>query len=701
MEERSFYYRYCIEIPEIYSKISDYFEGILKENSFDIQTLVNNNKRYICLSQKDEQKMLKTAELLKIKKIYTDKNDLKEHIKGEELELPKEIEDIEKEQPFISSKKDNFLPQEVYNDLYSIDIKNKDKNNKRYGLGLFTESEMLLIEKTILEKIPVSDVDKVLQLINETKQENTNLSNIIYKGLEIKEKEKSPFLNENSLFETLVNHFIITDNFPLHTSDFTKTINKEMLSVKVPDEFVRSYFNDEVALYFAWLYHYTNFIIFPSIVSIIIFVLKFFISKDTSENLRMLHAIIIAIWVQFYIISWYRKSNALQIKWNNDEKQYNKEVQRREFVGELKINPVTGKYHLYYPAHKRLISYFFSALAVFLFFCISIVFNIIFFNLRKVFPDDSILIMPKVKNFSTKYRLFERGEIITWIIGYIKDTLLGYLGDIFDIVNKKITDLENHKTDANYNNSFIIKKFIFNTANSFFSIFYLVFILQDLDETSLTIKTSLYTNEFNRIKDESIVPNLKKIFYNLINIRNVKDMKLLFEVDENNLIQGNPIEKNEILKQKTLLGYSTFGDYFSIIQEFCYLTLFASCVPEIGIILLITDFFEIKNDITKLCSVHRRPEYTKQNSINAWEYIMDFIGICSVFSNLIFIYIYNEKIWKNKFSLFTFTVFEHFILGFIFILRFCMPGSYNWVNIYKLRQQYKMERLLKNKNKKK
>ena len=169
MEERSFYYRYCIEIPETYSEISDYFQSVLKENSFDIQTLTNNNKRYICLSQTDEQKMLKTAELLKIKKIYTDKNNLKERIKGEEIELPKEIEDIEKEHPFISSQKDNFLPQEVYNDLYSIDNKNKEKVNKRYGLDLFTESEMLLIEKTILEKIPVSDIDKILNLINKKK----------------------------------------------------------------------------------------------------------------------------------------------------------------------------------------------------------------------------------------------------------------------------------------------------------------------------------------------------------------------------------------------------------------------------------------------------------------------------------------------------------------------------------------------------
>ena len=228
----------------------------------------------------------------------------------------------------------------------------------------------------------------------------------------------------------------------------------------------------------------------------------------------MFHAIGIAIWVQFFIISWNKKSSELQVQWNNDETIFKKEVQRREFVGELKINPITGRYHLFYPTYKRLISHFFSALGVILFFGISIFFNIIYFNLRKVFPDDNVLNIPMIKNFSIKYRLFDRGEIVTWIIGYIKDTLLGYLGDIFNIINKKLTNLENHKTDEHYNNSFIIKKFIFSTANSFFSIFYLVFILQDLDETSLSIKTSLYSNEFNRIKDETIVPYLKLLFNN-------------------------------------------------------------------------------------------------------------------------------------------------------------------------------------------
>ena len=694
MEERSFYYRYCLVIPEIYAKISDYLESILKENTFDIQSFIKNNNRYICLSQKDEQKMLKTAEYLKIKKIYN-KNNNNNKKEDDDLIIPNEIENLEKQKCFKLDEKNNFIPQNIFNELNSIDLKNKENNKKRYGLDLFTESEMLLIEKTILERIPVKNVDELLKLIKDLNPENSKTNNI-----KNELKEKSPFLNENSIYETLNNYFIIKDHFPLHISDYKETINKKMLSLQTPYNLMRAYFNDEVALYFAWLNHYTHYIVFPSIVSVLIFILNFFISKQQIESIRIFHAIGIAIWVQFFIISWNKKSSAIEVKWNKDDIEFKKEVQRREFVGELKINPVTGKYHFYYPSYKRLISYFFSALGVMFFFGISIIFNILYFNLRKVFPDDSILNIPSIKNFSIKYRLFDRGEIVTWIIGYIKDTLLDYLCDIFGKINKKLTNLENHKTKEQYNNSFIIKKFIFSVANSFFSIFYLVFILQDLDETSLSIKTSLYTSEFNRIKEETIKPNLKKIFYNLRNIKGVKDVKLLFKVDEYNLIQGKPIEQNEILKQETLSGYDTYGDYFSIIQEFCFLTLFASCVPEIGIILLVTDFFEIKNDITKLCSVCRRPEYSRQSSISAWEYIMEFIAICSVFTNLLFIYMYNQRIWQNKFSLFTFTVFEHILLAFIFGLRFLLPNTYWWVKTYKLRKLFKeSEPRNKNKNK--
>ena len=68
MEERSFFYRYCIIIPTSFPKLIEYFEKSLKEYDFDIQSFEERKSKYICISQTNENRLLKEAENLKIKK---------------------------------------------------------------------------------------------------------------------------------------------------------------------------------------------------------------------------------------------------------------------------------------------------------------------------------------------------------------------------------------------------------------------------------------------------------------------------------------------------------------------------------------------------------------------------------------------------------------------------------------------------------
>ena len=54
MEEKSFFYRYCIIISENYLKICNLFIELLKKNNFDVQSFTDNKKIYLCLSQTNE-----------------------------------------------------------------------------------------------------------------------------------------------------------------------------------------------------------------------------------------------------------------------------------------------------------------------------------------------------------------------------------------------------------------------------------------------------------------------------------------------------------------------------------------------------------------------------------------------------------------------------------------------------------------------
>ena len=677
MEERSFFYRYCIVIPTSYPKSIQFLEAVLKQNDFDIQSFEEKKKKYLCLSQNNEKRMLEEAESLKLKK---PKNT---PLKDEEIlktYLDQRIIDLEKNESFKADKANEFLPQEIYYNLYDIDKKNKD-NNKRYGLGLFTENEMLAIEKSILENIPIEDVAKFSELISEeAKKDSNSIENKLLKELSLK-KNKKPLVDENSLFETLINYHIIVDHFPLHISNFAQSVNMKMLSLNTPYNLARSYLNDDVALYFAWTYHYTKFVSIPAVISLIIFLLAKILPKK-AEMLYMFYALGVTVWVQFFIIYWNRTESALKVEWNNDSKEYEKEDKRKEFVGEIKRSIITGKYELHYSHKKKFMNYLVSCSVTFVFICIALFINVISLNLRALIPENrhKFLAMPRYRKFSNKKRIFESGSFAAQLITPVKNIILTVLGIVFDKVNRMLTDFENHKSNAHYNNSYILKKFIFESINYFFDILYIAFALNDLNETTNTIKSFLYLNEVMRIVAETILPLLKNMIY----MGAIKDKE-----SEKRLIQGEKIDNNEILKQSKFSKFNSFDEFYPLIQEFCFLTLFACCAPLTPILLLLTNSLEIRSDITKICLVTRKPEAVKKKNIGAWRYIIEFIGIMSIFTNIMFCYLYNNTIGETKYSMLTFTLCEHLLIFFIVILRFFFPLTAYWVRIYKLRKAHR------------
>ena len=117
MEERSFFYRYCIIFSNSFPKLFDFFEKALKENNFDTQFFIKVEKTFICISQTNEQRMLKEAENLKIKKPV-------------EKELDKKNINYENKEYFIAEKYIQYFPSKEYVEFNESITKktNKDAN---------------------------------------------------------------------------------------------------------------------------------------------------------------------------------------------------------------------------------------------------------------------------------------------------------------------------------------------------------------------------------------------------------------------------------------------------------------------------------------------------------------------------------------------------------------------------------------------
>jgi hypothetical protein len=80
------------------------------------------------------------------------------------------------------------------------------------------------------------------------------------------------FININALTQ----HEIIKDYFPLHEQDKLDSMKKDMLgllptlqmNLKLKE--IRDYFGEKVAVYFAWMQFYTNALILPSLLGVVL-----------------------------------------------------------------------------------------------------------------------------------------------------------------------------------------------------------------------------------------------------------------------------------------------------------------------------------------------------------------------------------------------------------------------------------------------
>ena len=82
---------------------------------------------------------------------------------------------------------------------------------------------------------------------------------------------------------------------------------------------IREYFGEKVALYYAWLGHYTYYLLFPVMASALVaFSRQFPFGNPENGSVDWLSialAFFVITWVVFYMRSWEAQEKAIAIKW--------------------------------------------------------------------------------------------------------------------------------------------------------------------------------------------------------------------------------------------------------------------------------------------------------------------------------------------------------------------------------------------------
>jgi len=524
----------------------------------------------------------------------------------------------------------------------------------------------------------------------------------------------------------LVKTGVITKVFPLHEESLRRQLEQDWTNPKnihkpQPLDRIASYFGEEIALYFAWLGFYTQWLWLSSAIGVIAFIF-WIVDKTTDSQWSIwaltIYSIFLALWASFFLETWKRKNNELNYKWGTMDFT-EQEVERPDFIGEdtagfysegswIEIDH-TVDYGVkipkskYYPRNKRT-SKFVASLPLIA----------------------TMITMLVIATFAIlSFRLFvqRKGDAVGGsFAGAIVNAIVIIAFNLFwKQVALRLTEWENHRLETEFNNSLISKLFAFYFVNSYTSLYYIAFFkrankfwgvdyLQDAcktgdspitiswgcpDELTLQLGTILAVNMFIGQTREVLMPWL---------ISKIK-LKLFLRKAGGELLASNLSQWEKEAKRPDFPG--TLDEYSEMVIQYGYITLFAAAFPVAPLLALANNIIEIRTDAFKLCSAYTRPHYKGAQNIGTWYFILEFLGITAVITNCMIIGLSLRSLYaalgdeNNKYREFQVlgivVILEHVVLFTKYMIAALVPdypgwikkkiASQKWINSEKERQE--------------
>uniref|UniRef100_K3W8D0 Anoctamin transmembrane domain-containing protein n=1 Tax=Globisporangium ultimum (strain ATCC 200006 / CBS 805.95 / DAOM BR144) TaxID=431595 RepID=K3W8D0_GLOUD len=522
------------------------------------------------------------------------------------------------------------------------------------------------------KKIPFRGVDRIKLLLNIIKAHIT---------------EGGCALNLNEL-ET---NKCIVAAFPLHNFEELAELKKKWFSWKFapwgqPLVEIKDYFGEKVGLYFAWLGHYTTWLIMPSLVGILVF-LSVIVESTADSNFVPYFGLFMALWSTFYYEYWKRYNSTLALEWGMSSFE-DEEVERPEFEGEWIQSPVDGSRTRYFSPQQR-----FRRIMGSLFFVFILILLVIgcisgIFIFRYAATN-------QWKDFFT----INGTQIGGPVASTINAVQIMILNNLYSGMASKLNNFENHRTDTEFEDHLIGKTFLFQFVNSYASLFYVAFI-----KSAAEGKCKGYEDG---CMDE-LMMGLGIIFVLRLTSGNFFEVGLpwikqqLANVNQLSELAKNAVrrEPSEIERQMRLDVYDqrgTFDDYNEMIIQFGYVTLFVVGFPLAPALALLNNFFEIRIDAHKLVHATRRPDPRGAQDIGTWGTIIEVMSSISVVTNVALVCFTSKRTTHNMSDyhrLWLFVGIEHGLIMLKYLLMMLVDDEPSDVTLQKQRAAFIVDKIV-------
>ncbi|CAI4231922.1 unnamed protein product [Auanema sp. JU1783] len=363
-------------------------------------------------------------------------------------------------------------------------------------------------------------------------------------GLKIELPDKRIIIGEGmGVVSRLISNDIVENVLPLHNSDFLKHLQQRwVLSFgEQPIDMIKDYFGTEIGMYFAWLGHMTTALWFPAILGVLMFFFGGFkYHKHESEHTEKMSdseqlwsdisfvafAFFNCVWSTAYLESWKRKQAEYSFKWGTFDSNSDLFLQdpRPAFQGDyLAPNPVSGRMEPFYPAWKHAIIRYGVTYPLTV-FCVLFMFMamLVIFMIQDAFDY----------YFGSSFFL----KIFCYLPMIVYALMIVISDKLYRLLALYLNDLENYRTDDEYENFLITKIVVFQFVTAFGSLFYIAFFLKDMKRLQETLATLLITRQVTQNIMETAVPfiieklKLSRLTYKMT--RSMSDETLRRHVEE-------------------------------------------------------------------------------------------------------------------------------------------------------------------------
>ncbi|XP_023666281.2 anoctamin-4 isoform X2 [Paramormyrops kingsleyae] len=451
-----------------------------------------------------------------------------------------------------------------------------------------------------------------------------------------------------------------------------------------PLDLIRRYFGEKIGLYFAWLGWYTGMLFPAAMVGLLVFLYGVFtlehcqVSKEVCQATSIImcplcdkycpymrlsdscvyakvthlfdnggtvfFAVFMAVWATVFLEFWKRRRAVLAYDWDLIDWEEEEEEIRPQFEAKYskkeRMNPISGKpepYQAFTDKCSRLVvsasGIFFMILVV-----IAAVFGIVIYRVVTV-STFAAFDWALIRNNS---QVATTGTAVC-----INFCIIMLLNVVYEKVALLLTNLEQPRTESEWENSFTLKMFLFQFVNLNSSTFYIAFFLG-----RFTGRPGAYLRLINRWKLEECHPSGC-----LIDLCMQMGIIMVLKQTWNNFMElGYPLIQNWWTRRRLrkehgrkvkasfpqwekdynlqpMNAYGLFDEYLEMILQFGFTTIFVAAFPLAPLLALLNNIIEIRLDAYKFVTQWRRPLPSQAKDIGIWYGILEGIGILSVITN--------------------------------------------------------------------